>query len=330
MDTAPLGRFGLRIGRIAIGTATFGSKHDADQSMRLLDAAVDHGVNLVDTSDNYPMPPLSRPVGTAEEIVGRWLGRRDRPEVVVATKCGHDTSATRGAATGSRKYVIESCEASLRRLGRDHVDIYYLHRPELGAPIDETLAAVDVLHRQGKVHYFGLSNFSAWQVALVLQAVAAGDRVPVAVIEPRYNLLARNPERDLLPLASAVGMGVIPYNPVAAGVLAGRFRHDAPADTASRFGIGGDTYRKRYWSPDAFAVADTVAKVADAIGASPAQVAMAWLLRKDVVTSVLAGVSTEEQLEDLVGSLDIHLEDEHVVQLDTVSEPFAYKAGDVR
>lgn len=330
MDTAPLGRFGLRVGRIAIGTATFGSKHDVDQSMRLLDAAVDRGVNLVDTSDNYPMPPLSQPVGTAESIVGRWLDRRPRPDVVVASKCGHVTSATGGAATGSRKYVIESCEASLRRLGRDHVDIYYLHRPDLGAPMDETLAAVDVLHRQGKVHYFGLSNFSAWQVAVVLQEIAGRGYMPVAALEPRFNLLARNPERDLLPLATALGIGVIPYNPVAAGVLAGRFTRDAAAGPASRFGIGGQTYRDRYWSDEAFTVADAVGRVADALGASPAQVAVAWLLRQDVVTSVLAGVSSVEQLDDLVGAFGVHLEDEHLSLLDTVSEPFAYKAGDVR
>jgi 1-deoxyxylulose-5-phosphate synthase len=225
---------------------------------------------------------------------------------------------------GSRKHVIEACEASLRRLQVERLDVYYLHHSDTGVPLEETLEALDRLVQAGKVHYIGLSNFEAWQLGLAMCVAAERRLARVAVLQPRYNLLNRVYERDLLPLCRAAGIGVVPYNPLGAGMLTGRYQRGQEPPADSRFGWGeyGRMYQRRYWSDRMFDVAEAVQEIAAALDASPAQVALAWLLAQPDVTAPIVGASRPEQLADSVGALNLVLTSEHLDRLAQVSQPF--------
>jgi aryl-alcohol dehydrogenase-like predicted oxidoreductase len=243
---------------------------------------------------------------------------------VLATKCVNRMGPSANAAGGSRKHVIEACEASLRRLQTDSIDLFYLHHSDLGAPLDETLEALDRLVQDGKVHYIGLSNFEAWQLGLALMHCAAGRLARVSALQPRYNLLNRPYERDLLPLCRAAGIGVVPYNPLGAGMLTGKYRRGQEVPEESRFARGdyGRMYRGRYLQDAMFDVADAVVEVARGEGMTPAQVAIAWLLAQEGVTSPIVGASRPEQLQDSVGALEKTLSPEALKKLDEVSVQF--------
>jgi aryl-alcohol dehydrogenase (NADP+) len=244
--------------------------------------------------------------------------------VVVATKCVARTGRGANDAGGSRKHVIEACEASLRRLGRERVDLFYLHHPDLAAPMEETVEALDRLVQDGKVHYLGVSNFEAWQLGLALALAAERRLAPVTAVQPRYNLLYRTAERDLLPLCRALQIGVVPYNPLGAGMLTGKYRRGQEPPEDSRFALGeyGQMYQRRYWSDRMFDVAEAVVEVAGEAGRTPAQVALAWLLAQPGVTAPIVGASRPEQLEDSVGALEVRLEQQQLDRLGEVSQPF--------
>lgn len=323
METATVGRTGLRVSRLCLGTMLFGSQCDEPAAVAVLDEAADLGIDFLDTADVYPVPPDLATAGRSEEILGRWLrGKRDR--VVVATKCGSRVGPGPNDAGGSRRHVVAACEASLRRLQTDRVDLLYLHHPELGAPVDETFEALDRLVRDGKVLYVGVSNFEAWQCALAFAAIAAHRWAPIVAFQPRYNLLHRPAERDLLPLARAAGIGVYPYSPLAGGMLTGRYRRGEAPPAGSRFARGewGRMYQGRYWSDRQFDVADTVAEVARAEGLTPGQVALGWLLGRDGVTGVIAGASRPGQLRESAAAVGRRLPDDAVARLDQASRPF--------
>lgn len=323
METVNLGRCGLRVSRLCLGTMLFGSQCDEAAAFAIMDAAADLGIDFLDTADAYPVPQDPATAGRSEEIVGRWLrGRRGR--AVVATKCVNRVGPGANDGGGSRKHVIEACEASLRRLQTDRIDLFYLHHPELGAPMEETFEALDHLVRQGKVLYVGVSNFEAWQLALALRAIAEGRLAPIAAHQPRYNLLHRPAERDLLPLCRAAGVGVVPYNPLGGGMLTGRYRRGEPPPAGSRFAWGdyGRMYQGRYWSERTFDVAEAVAAVAAAEGLTAAQVALAWLLARGGVTAPVVGASRPEQLRESAAAVGRRLSPDALARLDEVSAAF--------
>jgi aryl-alcohol dehydrogenase-like predicted oxidoreductase len=288
-----------------------------------MDRAVELGIDFVDVADVYPVPPSPDTWGRTEEIVGHWLRSR-RPAVTVATKCVNRVGPGANDSGGGRKHVIEAAEASLRRLQVDRVDLFYLHHSDLRAPLDETLEALDRLVRDGKVHYIGVSNFEAWQLGLALTILAEHGLSRLAAVQPRYNLLNRVYERDLLPLCRETGMGVVPYNPLGAGMLTGKYRRGEEPPADSRFGWGdyGRMYQQRYWSERMFEVAEEVERIGGEIGHSAARVAVAWLLAQPGVTSPIVGASRPEQLDDTVGALEMNLSSEHLDRLALVSQPF--------
>jgi aryl-alcohol dehydrogenase (NADP+) len=323
METVNLGRSGLRVSRLCLGTMIFGSQLDEPAAFAVLDRALELGIDFVDVADVYPVPPLPETWGRSEEIVGRWLRAR-RPAVTVATKCAGRVGPGANDLGGSRKHVIEAAEASLRRLQAERVDLFYLHHSDLGAPMDETLEALDRLVQDGKVHYVGVSNFEAWQLGLALAIVAERRLAPVTAVQPRFNLLNRTHERDLLPLCRAAGVGVVPYNPLGAGMLTGKYRRGQEPPAESRFGWGayGKMYQRRYWSDQMFGVAEEVEAIGREIGHTAARVALAWVLSHDEVTAPIVGASRPEQLDDSVRAVEVRLSSEHLDRLARVSQPF--------
>ena len=325
MESVNLGRSGLRVSRLCFGTMIFGTQRSEEQAGPVMDRAEEHGMYFFDVSDVYPVPPGPETWGLTEEIVGRWMkGKRNR--FVLATKCVNRVGPGENDLGGSRKHVIEACEASLRRLQTDRIDLYYLHHSDTRAPVEETFEALDRLVQDGKILYVGISNYEAWQAALALEVIAGSRLARITAFQPRYNLLHRPYERDLIPLARAKGIGVVPYNPLGAGMLTGKFKRgeDAPAD--SRFGQGqfGKMYQGRYWSDQMFDVVEAVGDVArqEGDGVTAAQVAVAWLLHQDGVTAPIVGASRPDQLNDSVKAVDLKLSAEALARLDEVSQPF--------
>lgn len=222
-----LGTTGLPVSRLALGTATFGGQCDEETSFRILDKARDVGITLVDTADKYPLGSSFESAGITEEIVGRWIASR-RASVVVATKVHGPTGPNPWDQGLGRRHIREAAVASLRRLQVEAIDLYQLHRPDPATPIDETLEVLTDLVREGKVRYVGCSNFLAYQVAQALGRSAARDLVRLATVQPRYNLLFRQHERELLPLCREEGLGVLTYNLLAGGVLTGKHSRELP------------------------------------------------------------------------------------------------------
>jgi 1-deoxyxylulose-5-phosphate synthase len=323
MEIVNLGRHGLKVSRLCLGTMVFGAQCDEPASIAVMDAAAELGFSFFDVADVYPVPPSLETAGSTEEIVGRWLkGRRER--FVVTTKFFGKMGPGSNDRGSSRKHMIEACEASLRRLQTDRIDIYYAHQYDPQTPLDETLEAFDRLRADGKILYVGVSNFSAWQLGLAQAVVAERRLAPLAALQPRYNLLFRQPERDLLPLARALGIGVMPYNPLGAGMLTGKYRRGSEPPAESRFGWGdyGLLYQGRYWSEEMFGVVDALVEVARQESMTPAQAALAWILARDAITSPIVGASRPEQLQDTVKALDRKLSPEAVAKLDEASRTF--------
>ena len=309
--------------RLCLGTMIFGSQVDEPAAHAVLDQAAELGIDFIDLADVYPVPPSLETAGRSEEIVGRWLqGRRSR--FVVATKCVNRVGPAANDAGGSRKHVIEACEASLRRLGTDRIDLYYLHHSDLDAPFDETFEALDRLVQDGKVHYLGVSNFEAWQLGWFLALGSERRLARVTIVQPRYNLLNRVYERDLLPLCRAAGIGVVPYNPLGAGMLTGKYHRGQEPPEGSRFALGdyGRMYQKRYWNETMFDVVEAVGEIATELSVTPAQIAVAWLLAQPDITAPLVGASRPEQLRDTVGALEVRLPEAALRRLDEASSPF--------
>jgi len=323
VETVNLGRHGLKLSRLCLGPMVFGSQNDEKASFAVLDEAETLGFTFLDLADVYPVPPSLETAGSTEEIVGRWLkGRRER--YVLATKFVNPMGPGANDQGASRKHMIDACEGSLRRLGTDRIDVYYAHRWDQSSPLDETMEAFDRLHQDGKILYVGISNFNAWQLGLAQAIVAERRLAPIAALQPRYSLLYRQPERDLLPFAQALGIGVMPYNPLGAGMLTGKYRRGMEPPPESRFGWGdyGRMYQGRYWSEEMFGVVDALVAVAGEESVTPAQAALAWMLTRESVTSPIVGASRPEQLQDTVKALDVKLSPEAVARLDEASRTF--------
>jgi aryl-alcohol dehydrogenase-like predicted oxidoreductase len=311
MHIRRLGQTGLKVSAVCLGTMTFGRQADEATSFAILDKATAAGVNFLDTADAYPVPPDPATAGRTEEIIGRWLkGRRDR--FVLATKCRIRVGTAPNDEGLSRRHVLRAVEDSLRRLGTDYIDLYQAHSPDPDTPLEETLRAFDDLVRSGKVRYVGCSNYPAWQVALALGASAAHGWARFDCVQPRYNLLYRDIEAELLPLCRHTGLGVIAYNPLAGGFLSGKYRSLEAPPPGTRFSLGktGELYRERYWQQAQLEAVERLRKFFEPRGRSLVTVAIAWVMRQPGVTSAIVGASRPEQLDASLAAADVSLDPE--------------------
>jgi len=299
MQHVQLGRTGLPVSRLCLGTMTFGLQCDQVQSHAILDAATEGGIDFLDTADVYPLGGDAQTVGRTEEIIGGWL-KGKRHDYVLATKCVGRTGSRRWDQGMSRKHILDAIDASLKRLGTDYVDLYQLHGYDASTPIDEALEALDTVVRQGKARYIGVSNWPAYKLARLIGRSEVKQLVQVASVQPRYNLLFRTFERDLLPLCLEEGVGVIPYNPLAGGLLTGKHRPGAEPGQGTRFTLGtaAGVYQQRYWHEREFETVEAFRKLAEEAGMSMATLAVAWVLAHPAVTSPIIGASRPEQLKD--------------------------------
>ncbi|MDQ2730231.1 MAG: aldo/keto reductase [Armatimonadota bacterium] len=318
MKIKRLGRTGLKVSEVCLGTMTFGAQADEETAFAIMDKAAEGGVNFIDTADVYPVPTALQTGGRTEEIVGRWL-KGKREEFILATKCRADMGPHPWNSGLSRKHILRAVEDSLRRLRTDYIDLYQTHSPDPETPIDETLSALDDLVRSGKVRYIGCSNYPAWQLS---KALWTSDKLGLArydCVQPRYNLLFRQIEYELLPLCRDEGVGVIAYNPLAGGFLSGKYRKNEEAGTGTRFDVlKGKTsiYHDRYWQTAQF---DAVEKLKEGLGdrkESLVQVAIAWVLQQPGVTSAIVGASRPEQLDASLGAVDLTLEPNELAACD--------------
>ncbi len=327
MDHARLGSTGLLVSRLCLGTMTFGLQCDEATSSAIMDRAAEGGITFVDTADVYPLGGGRSTVGRTEEIVGRWLrGKRDR--FVVATKCVGRTGPAAWDQGASRKHIMAAVDDSLRRLATDYIDLYQLHHPDPATPIDETLAALDDLVRSGKVRYVGCSNFLAYQLALALGRSEARHLVRFDSVQPRYNLLFRQIERELIPLCTEEGLGIIPYTPIAGGLLSGKHDHSAPPPEGTRFALGSAAaaYQERYWHDREFATVEELRKVAERENTTLVTLSVAWVQANPAVTSAIVGASRPEQLDASLAASDFVMSPELKSELDEVSK--SYRLGD--
>ncbi|WP_027818511.1 aldo/keto reductase [Paraburkholderia bannensis] len=328
MQYRRFGQTGLSVSRLCLGTMTFGLQTEEDVSRLILDKAADAGVNFIDTADVYPLGGGETHAGRTEEIVGRWLkGRRER--FILATKAVGKVGSSPWDQGASRKHLLDAIDNSLRRLGTDYVDLYQLHSDDASTPLDETLEALDTIVRAGKARYIGVSNFLAYRLA---RALGRADVLRVArfvSVQPRYNLLFRQIERELLPLASEEGLAVIPYNPLAGGLLTGKYRHDSkPGEGrfSQSVGVAGSMYQDRYWHQREFESVEQLRSIAEQAGQSLTTASVAWVLANPLVTSALIGASRPEQLDASIAAAGLELDPELKAKLDEAS--FGYRMGD--
>lgn len=320
MEYRQLGHSGLRVSSLTLGTMTFGGvgkfrdvgQTDLEGARRHIDLALDAGVNLIDTANVYSD-------GAAEEIVGRALeGRRD--DVLIATKARFPMGPGPNDAGLSRHHLIEACEASLRRLRTDHVDLYQVHQWDGQTPLEETLTALQHLMQSGKVRYVGCSNFAGWQV---MKALGIADRtgLPRFVSQQVYlSLQERSAEYEIVPSAIDQGLGLLIWSPLAGGLLSGKYRRGEPAPEGSRHASEWDE-PPVYDEERLYDTIDVVVEIASGYGVSPARVALAWLLGRPGITTVIVGARSDEQLADNLAAAELELSDEDSTRLEEVSRP---------
>lgn len=328
MQYTKFGRTGLIISRLSLGTATFGKQSEEEVSHQILDKAAEAGVNFIDTADAYPMGADFTLVGRTEEILGRWLkGKRDK--FIVATKAGMPMGPSAWEQGTSRKHLLDAIDGSLRRLATDHVDLFQLHFDDPNTPLDETLEALDVIVHSGKARYVGVSNFLAYRLARAIGRTETLRLSGLSSVQPRYSLLFRQIERELLPLAAEEGLAVIPFNPLAGGLLAGKYRPEEKP-TVGRFsaevGKFGAMYQERYWHKREFETIEKLRAIAKEFGEPLAKLSIAWVLANPSITSVILGASTSDQLTDTLSASDLRIGDNLKARLDEIT--LEYRSGD--
>jgi aryl-alcohol dehydrogenase-like predicted oxidoreductase len=321
MDFRTLGRSGCAVSTLALGTMTFGAESDEATAHAQLDAFLAAGGTLIDTADVYAG-------GASEEIIGRWLAKQPaevRDQVVLATKGRFARGGGPNDVGLSRRHLRRALEASLRRLGVEHVDLYQVHAFDPHTPLEETLRFLDDAVRAGLIAYPGLSNYTGWQVQKVVDAAERlGLAVPVT-LQPQYNLLVREIEWEIVPACESTGLGLLPWSPLGGGWLTGKYKRDERPSGPTRLGDdpdrGVEAYDRRSPQQRTWDVIAAVEEVAGARGASMAQVALAWLVDRPLVSSVILGARTLEQLEDNLGAAGLHLTAEEAARLDAASDP---------
>lgn len=317
------GRTGLRVSELCLGTMTFGFQCDQDESIAILDAAFESGITFLDAADVYPSGHSGDLAGETERIIGRWMAATPgrRAEVILASKFFAPMSRNRWDRGGSRKHIMDAIDASLERLQTDYLDLYQIHFWDEHTPLDETLGALDDVVRAGKVRYVGCSNYTAWQLARAIGRSETRDIVRYESVQPRYNLLFRNAERELFPLCEHDDVAVIPYNPLAGGFLTGKHKSVDELTAGGRFehGSQAERYRERYWADDKFSVVEQMKPLADSAGISMAQMAMAWTLANPAVTAPIVGASKPSQLADAVAATEQPIDPDLKAELDDLT-----------
>jgi aryl-alcohol dehydrogenase-like predicted oxidoreductase len=325
MQTTTLGRSGLKVSRLSLGAMTFGESQGFmkgvtspdDEARRVLDRALDAGIDTIDTANVYSE-------GRSEALLGEWLkGKRER--VVLATKCRFPTVGDPAKAGPhdfglSRKAILKACEDSLRRLRTDFIDLYQVHMQDRSVPVEETLSAMDDLVRQGKVRYVGCSNYTGYRLVESLWAADRRGLEAYVAIQLQWSLVARDCERELVPAARTFGLGTLVWSPLGRGFLSGKYRRGEPPPGEARLATWQDTWRT-IDVPQSWAVLDEVRRVAAAHGTTPAAVALAWLLARPEVSTIIVGARTVAQLDDNLAALSVRLSPEELAALDRVSAP---------
>ncbi|MCH8257379.1 MAG: aldo/keto reductase [Proteobacteria bacterium] len=313
MENRRLGKSGLEVPALCLGTMTFGLQVNEENSRAILDKAYDVGLTFLDTSDAYPLGGTRETIGNTEAILGRWMNDKgNRSRMLIATKC---FAPTRGGPNNwglSRQHIMESIDKSLDRLGTDYVDIYQAHGFDPFTPIEETLRAFEDLVTAGKVRYIGCSNYPAWRLG---EALRAADNLGVSgyvSVQPRYNLLYRDIETELLPLCCDRGIGVLVYNPLAGGFLSGKYKPGQDPEEGTRFTLGtaANRYQGRYWHDSQFAAVETLKTIVRDKGLNMVSVSVAWVLAQPGITSAIIGASKPEQLDANIEALNVEFDDE--------------------
>ena len=326
MHYRKLGRTGLSVSELCLGTMTFGLQSDETTSRAVLDKAAAAGVNFLDTADVYPLAGGVENAGRTEEIVGRWL-KGKRHEYIVATKAVGKVGRAPWDQGSSRKHILDAIDSSLRRLQTDHVDLYQLHSDDRETPLDETIEALNDVVRSGKARYIGVSNFLAYRLALALGKAEARNFTRFVSVQPRYNLLFREIERELLPLTQEEGLGVIPYNPLAGGLLTGKHAFAAGPTPGTRFtGAAAERYQARYWHEHQFATVEQIKRVVKEAGQNITTVAVQWVLANPAIRSAIIGASKPEQLNDTLLASERPIDPQLKKQLDELTAE--YRRGD--
>jgi aryl-alcohol dehydrogenase-like predicted oxidoreductase len=295
-----MGKTGLLVSRLCLGTMTFGMEKwgcDKKTSIGLTDAFLDAGGNFIDTADRYS-------IGVSESIVGEALAGKKRDEIVLATKCFLPMGEAPNTRGLSRKHIMDACEASLKRLKTDYIDLYQIHGPDVRTPLERTMSALDDLVRQGKVRYIGCSNLFAWQFVKANGIAARSGGEPFSCGQYLYNLIVRDVEREILPACVDQGMGFIGWSPLAGGMLTGKYRRAKDPESGTRLHHTGKYELPFFWHDRGFGIVDALHEVSEKSGAPPARVAIAWILHNRDVTSVIIGAKTMDQLKSNLAAGD--------------------------
>ena len=316
MEYVNFGAAGVKVSPIALGMGLRG-QGSAKEAERLVNHAIDSGVNLIDCANIYGLGDDRRVRGTSEEVLGRVLKNR-RDEVVVTTKVHSPVAEGPNDSGASRYAVMREMDRSLKRLQTDHVDVYLLHAYPESSPLEETLRALDDLVDSGKVHYIGCSNYYAWQIAKANGIADRCDYPRFISAQHMYNLLRRDVEREILPACGDQGMGMLCWSPLGGGMLTGKYRkNDGPAE-GSRVELRSNVDLPRYWNDDSFLVIDELLAIAGEVDKSPIEVALAWLLHQEQVLPI-PGVKTAAQMRDVAGAAGLELDPAQVERLDQAS-----------
>lgn len=321
MQYRHLGKTGLQVSELCLGAMTFGRETDEHTSRTILDTFVEAGGNFIDTANVYNL-------GASEEIVGRWLRGRPRHDVVIATKVRFPMGPGVNDGGLSRKHILASVEASLRRLGTDHVDLFQIHCWDPATPLEETLSTLHGLVERGWVRYLGASNVTAWQLQRAIDLARQRGWEPFVALQPQYNLLCRSTEWDLLPVCRDEGLGVIPWSPLRGGWLSGKYHRGMTAPLPdTRIAMAEELGWSERWSAYAnehtWTVLDALHLVAVESGKTPAQIALNWVLTRPGVTAPIVGVRTPRHLQDNLGAIDWELSPAHRTALDRASHAAA-------
>ena len=319
MEYRNLGRTGLKVSELCMGTMQFGWTATEEQAHSILSAAFEAGLNFIDTADVYSRWVEGNPGGVAESIIGSWMQRSGIPrdQLVIATKVRGRMGPGPNDEGLSRTHILSAVEGSLRRLGTDYIDLYQTHAYDSAVPIDETLAALDDLVHQGKVRYIGCSNYPAWRLVRALWVSDMENLGRYDSLQPHYSLVHRAEfERELADVCRTFGLGVLPYSPLAAGFLTGKYRRDAPPPESARLGGVKRYFKDRYWD-----LLDKMEALSQEKGGkSISQIALAWMLSDPVITSPIIGPRSMDQLEDNLGAAGLRLTPEEKQALDQASD----------
>jgi len=324
MEYTSLGRTGVQVSRLCLGCMNFGGRTTAAEAAKIIDHAVENGINFIDTANVYGHEPgnYHEGRGRSEQIVGKTLqpGNK-RSKVVLATKVHYPMYAGPNGGGNSRRHIIEQCHDSLRRLHTEWIDLYQLHAADTAVPIDETLRALDDLIRAGKVRYVGTSGFPAWKLLEALWVARENGLNRFICEQPPYNLLDRRIERELLPMAQSYGLGIITWAPLAGGFLTGKYRPDEAVPEDSRYSEFWRGFGQEHYRSSVFKVIEGVTAVSQEKGCSLAQLSLAWQLHQPAITAPIIGPRTMAQLEDALGALSVSLTPKELTRIDEVAKP---------